>query len=159
MAGKKKGKFGARKASKKAAGAEGSVANAKRLLRTNLFRAQVDELLSQMAENIQETDIEKHLREIYDAVKTAPSCTVDADFQKRFPQMHFFSETRRNNLEFVAPESLEIVGSFLLKTSVSKSVDLVAFLPESIFQSKDHINYRYGIRRNFFQQMYWWIPA
>ncbi|CAD7931311.1 unnamed protein product, partial [Amoebophrya sp. A25] len=48
---------------------------------------------------------------------------------------------------FVPPTRIEVVGSFLLKTMTTRTVDLAVYMPDSMFQAKDHVNYKYADKR------------
>lgn len=125
--------------------------DSRRLFRSNLFRLQVDKLLAH-ADKLNSKKARAHpeqaLRELYTAIKAVPSTEVAADFSAQFGGRGFAfynsDESRRKGFAFQAPSRLEVAGSFLLKTVTEPVVDLALFLPEAMFVSKDHVNYRYG---------------
>eukprot|EP00392_Amoebophrya_sp_AT5.2_P010735 g10802.t1 len=69
---------------------------------------------------------------------------VDVD-QSRGVQ--FFNGKLKKSYRFVAPEKIEVVGSMLLKTLTKKTIDLAVYLPEAMWENKDHVNYRYADKR------------
>lgn len=62
---------------------------------------------------------------------------------------------REKTFEFLPPTRMEIVGSYQLdlvsndtsKHGNNKCIDLLVFLPDDLFQSKDYANYRYHDKR------------
>jgi U3 small nucleolar RNA-associated protein 22 len=52
------------------------------------------------------------------------------------------------------PSKINVIGSYTLKTMVKtetiSSVDMVVGMPESIFQEKDFLNYRYFYKRSYY---------
>ena len=55
---------------------------------------------------------------------------------------------------YAKPSNINVVGSYALKTMVRSdhglSVDMMVMLPESIFQEKDFLNYRYFYKRAYY---------
>lgn len=66
-------------------------------------------------------------------------------------------EPERNaayKLAYAKPSKINVVGSYALKTMIKSegvlSVDMVVVMPESIFQEKDFLNYRYFYKRAYY---------
>lgn len=57
-------------------------------------------------------------------------------------------------LAYARPSNINIVGSYTLKAMVKAdsvlSIDMVIVMPESIFQEKDYLNYRYFYKRSYY---------
>jgi len=56
-------------------------------------------------------------------------------------------------LTYAKPSKINVVGSYALKTMLHSdvlSVDMVVFMPQSIFQEKDFLNYRYFYKRAYY---------
>lgn len=57
-------------------------------------------------------------------------------------------------LAYTRPSNINVVGSYPLKTMVEGEkplcVDMVVVMPRSLFQEKDHLNYRYFYKRAFY---------
>ena len=57
-------------------------------------------------------------------------------------------------LAYAKPSNINVVGSYALKTMVRSdgalAVDMVVKMPESIFQEKDFLNYRYFYKRAYY---------
>lgn len=57
-------------------------------------------------------------------------------------------------LAYSKPSSINVVGSYAHKTMVKSegalSVDMILTMPVSIFQEKDHLNYRYFYKRSYY---------
>jgi U3 small nucleolar RNA-associated protein 22 len=57
-------------------------------------------------------------------------------------------------LAYAKPSNINVVGSYALKTLVRSDralvVDMVVKMPESIFQEKDFLNYRYFYKKAYY---------
>lgn len=57
-------------------------------------------------------------------------------------------------LAYAKPSTVNVVGSYVLKTMVKSdnalAVDMVVVMPISIFQDKDYLNYRYFYKRAYY---------
>jgi U3 small nucleolar RNA-associated protein 22 len=57
-------------------------------------------------------------------------------------------------LAYAKPSTVNVVGSYVLKTMVRSdnalAVDMVVVMPTSIFQEKDYLNYRYFYKRAYY---------
>lgn len=130
------------------------------LFKSNIFKMQIDELLSEI--NISEKRfklVDKCLFEINDliaSVKDSKQYSIK-DAKKQFASA--FPAPRPSNdahysLQYLAPASVNVMGSYALKTVVKQpeglSVDLVVEMPASLFDSKDNVNFRYFHKRSFY---------
>ncbi|TPX62830.1 hypothetical protein PhCBS80983_g00180 [Powellomyces hirtus] len=135
------------------------------LFKSNLFKLQIDELMNNVRIDHTKTGaLEKALRKVKEVLDTVddipelglaeitqnmkaqgivipfPNPAPPADAQYKFP--------------FKRPSKVFVVGSYLLKT-VAKSpsgtnVDIVVQMPDSVFQDKDTVNYRYFYKRAYY---------
>lgn len=132
------------------------------LFKSNIFKMQIDELLSEI--NVSEKkskSVDKCLFEINDAIKSiegSRAYTIKAA-KKQFPKTQLFCDPQPSseahyNVQYVKPKSVNVVGSYALKTVVKQpeglSVDLVVEMPSSLFDKKDNVNYRYFHKRSFY---------
>ena len=57
-------------------------------------------------------------------------------------------------LVYAKPSHINVIGSYTLKTMVKSdstlSVDMIVVMPATIFQEKDHLNYRYFYKRAYY---------
>lgn len=54
-------------------------------------------------------------------------------------------------LEFQAPSSVNIIGSYAVKACLSPAcADMIVEMPSGLFREKDHLNYRYFYKRSFY---------
>ena len=57
-------------------------------------------------------------------------------------------------LAYAKPSNINVVGSYALKTMLKSdnglAVDMIVKMPESIFQEKDFLNYRYFYKRAYY---------
>jgi U3 small nucleolar RNA-associated protein 22 len=57
-------------------------------------------------------------------------------------------------LAYAKPSRINVVGSYALNTMIRSesvsSVDMIVVMPESIFQEKDFLNYRYFYKRSYY---------
>jgi len=63
-------------------------------------------------------------------------------------------KTAAYKLAYAKPSNINIVGSYALqamvKTDSVLSIDMIIVMPESIFQEKDYLNYRYFYKRAYY---------
>ncbi|KAJ3032596.1 hypothetical protein HDV00_007333 [Rhizophlyctis rosea] len=135
------------------------------LFKSNLFKLQIDELLNEVRINHNTTGpLEKalhKLKEIMDAMSDIPETSVleatsklaSSGIAVPFPHPPPPADAQYK-FGFKKPSKIFIVGSYLLKM-VAKSpeganVDVAVQMPETIFQEKDHMNYRYLYKRAFY---------
>ncbi|CAD7966182.1 unnamed protein product [Amoebophrya sp. A120] len=146
------------------------------LFRRNLLNLKIERLLQQIEiPKTEISKIEPTLHEVYKLLQECPEREFGLEkFGEQFDEnlFHLYNDysedktpartfassgrereeanatsNKNKTFHFTAPKRIEVVGSFLLKTMVKKQVDLAVFLPENLFQSKDHVNYRYADKR------------
>ncbi|KAJ3020011.1 UNVERIFIED_CONTAM: hypothetical protein HDU68_010401 [Siphonaria sp. JEL0065] len=138
------------------------------LFQSNLFRLQINELLSEVSlDHTKTNNLDKALHGIK-AVLDQCKDKKDLDFApaivalaKQGVNVPFPSGADKPNpnaikykLAFKTPEKVFIAGSYLVKT-VAKSrngfnVDVAVQMPNSMFTEKDHINNRYFYKRAYY---------
>jgi U3 small nucleolar RNA-associated protein 22 len=63
-------------------------------------------------------------------------------------------KTAAYKLSYARPSNINVVGSYALKTMVRSDhalpVDMMVKMPESLFQEKDFLNYRYFYKRSYY---------
>ncbi|ORX82553.1 Nrap protein, partial [Anaeromyces robustus] len=134
------------------------------LFNTNLFRLQIEELLSEVRINSKKTVVlEKalhKLKSILDNMKPVPEKSL-SEITKLMKKKNIkipFPNTPPKDIQykfaFKAPNSVNLVGSYLLqsacKTPIINNIDLAVEMPKEIFQEKDHMNYRYFYKRAYY---------
>ncbi|KAI8376051.1 Nrap protein [Radiomyces spectabilis] len=133
------------------------------LYKSNIFKLELDELLGEVAVKYDKHKaLEKalhHLKAIFDKIPSSQETLLHnfkSEMEKKHniitPFPHPQPPTDANyKFKFEKPAGVHVVGSYALK-SVAKTkgpftVDLAVEMPASIFQEKDHINYRYFYKR------------
>ena len=57
-------------------------------------------------------------------------------------------------MAYAKPSNVNVVGSYIFQTMVKSetalAVDMVVFMPASIFQEKDYLNYRYFYKKSYY---------
>lgn len=136
------------------------------VFKSNAFKLQVDELLSQLRPDHDKllARVEKPLRtlkSIIEKIPNIPAKTVseaEKDLRKRsgvsvpFPEPRPAKDTKYT-LEYAAPVNINVVGSFAVKTEIKSkltTIDLAITIPGSLFQKKDYLNYRYFHKRAYY---------
>ncbi|RKF58143.1 U3 small nucleolar RNA-associated protein 22 [Golovinomyces cichoracearum] len=139
---------------------------------SRLFKLQVDELLAEV-----KLSHEKKLKGVDDTLKKLkimienieprePLSTDDlsqiAEASKSLQDEHItipYPDPKPNEniaykISYDKPASINIVGSYILKTMIKSrsppSIDLIVVMPNSIFQKKDYLNYRYFYKRAYY---------
>ena len=126
------------------------------LFKSNLFRCQLEELCKEITpkgEHLKST--EPFLRQLKDVLTALPSEEL-TNFEATFPELSFLAHDSED-FTFSAPERVDLVGSFLLKTQAKPrvNIDLALTIPSGTLQSKDYLNGRYLDKRAaFVGQMY-----
>ncbi|KAI8320618.1 Nrap protein [Martensiomyces pterosporus] len=148
------------------------------LFKSNLFKLQVDELLSESAilANTKPTRALdaalKQIRDVLTSLDDQKEMSVDAaaNFVRKLSrsvggskalQIPFPDPSPVVNmpmtLGFKAPEVVNVVGSYPLGMAVRTrngfNVDVVVQMPEELFQDRDHLNFRYFYKRAFYVAM------
>ncbi|KND02445.1 rRNA-processing protein UTP22 [Spizellomyces punctatus DAOM BR117] len=135
------------------------------LFKSNLFKLQIDELLKEVRIDYSKTTaLEKALRkikDILDSLSDIPEVSVadgTSGLQSEnivipFPDPAPPADAQYK-FAFKRPSKVFVVGSYLLKTVAKNpsgaNVDLAVQMPESLFQEKDHVNYRYFYKRAYY---------
>ncbi|KAJ3297816.1 hypothetical protein HK104_000070 [Borealophlyctis nickersoniae] len=135
------------------------------LFKSNLFKLQIDELLSEVRVDYNKTSpLEKALhkiKEILDCIGDVPEASLAEAISRlasegvAVPFPHPAPPVdAQYKFAFKKPSKIFVVGSYLLKT-VAKNPsgangDVAVQMPESLFQEKDHVNYRYFYKRAYY---------
>lgn len=136
--------------------------------KSNLFKLQVDELLGQIRprasgklESAAETALHSLKRSLEQLSPTEPLGIDKAEralLQQKvaipFPNPRPPKDAKYK-LAFAKPASINVVGSFALKTSPRTaasgvSVDMIVTMPGSLFEEKDFLNHRYFYKRAYY---------
>ncbi|KAI8815755.1 Nrap protein [Fimicolochytrium jonesii] len=142
------------------------------LFQSNLFKLQIEELLKEVRVDFLKSSsaagLERALRRLKDvfdrmnaevAEKSVAQATKDLEKEGvvvPFPDPSPPADAQYK-LGFKKPTKVFVVGSYLLKT-VAKTpsgtnVDVAVQMPESLFQDKDNVNYRYFYKRAYYLAM------
>lgn len=127
------------------------IAKTRNLYKSNLFRLQLEELLKELSPKAipRLETILKSLRSVL--LEKLKSREIQADFAAEFPELQFHQRggPSPSPLSFAPPTRVDVVGSFLLNTSLKDSleVDLSLEMPRELFRSKDYLNFRYHDKR------------
>ncbi|KAI5292446.1 hypothetical protein KEM55_007789, partial [Ascosphaera atra] len=148
--------------------APAELALASGLYKSNLFKLQADELLSQLRpdHDKQLSRVEKPLRRLKEIIESIPEIgpkTVQeaVKYLRQNSSVHIpFPEPRpatdaKYMLQYVKPSHINVVGSFALRTQTRAKkadnyIDLAINIPNEIFQKKDYVNYRYFYKRAYY---------
>ncbi|KAK2794977.1 hypothetical protein FQN52_006856 [Onygenales sp. PD_12] len=142
------------------------LAAASGLYKSNVFKLQVDELLSQLRPDHDKllSRVEKPLRKLKNIIEQIPDIpaktVLEAEKELRkssgvsvpFPDPRPAKDTKYT-LEYARPSNVNVVGSFAVKTEVKSkltTIDLAVTIPSSLFQKKDYLNYRYFHKRAYY---------
>eukprot|EP00038_Savillea_parva_P031344 m.85330 g.85330 ORF g.85330 m.85330 type:complete len:1166 (-) comp9627_c0_seq2:2267-5764(-) len=129
------------------------------LFKSNLFKLQIDELLSEVRLRAKRTRaVEDGLRAVkaaLDRVKdsggdeTELSVTAPIDGDVLPPIALGADISGGSKFKFRKPAKVSVIGSFLVKTVAKPDVaaDLEVTMPSETFQPKDHLNHRYFHKR------------
>ncbi|PGG97841.1 hypothetical protein AJ79_09077 [Helicocarpus griseus UAMH5409] len=142
------------------------LAAASGVFKSNVFKLQVDELLSQLRPDHDKllSRVEKPLRKLKSIIEKIPDIPPKAvseaekELRKRsgisipFPEPRPAKDTKYT-LEYAAPVTINVVGSFAVKTEIKSkltTIDLAVTIPSSLLQRKDYLNYRYFHKRAYY---------
>ncbi|OAX81037.1 hypothetical protein ACJ72_04623 [Emergomyces africanus] len=136
------------------------------VFKSNVFKLQVDELLSQLrpAHDKLLSRVEKPLRKLKSIIEKIPDIPpkivseAEKELRKRWGVSVPFPDPRpakdtKYTLEYAAPVNINVVGSFAVKTEIKSkltTIDLAVTIPRSLFQKKDYLNYRYFHKRAYY---------
>ncbi|KAJ2635598.1 U3 snoRNP protein [Coemansia sp. RSA 1286] len=146
------------------------------LFKSNLFKLQVDELLSEtlVMSNTKETrGLDAALKQIRDVLlQLSPVAEMSVDAASKMvrklgrvcngPSSIPFPDPAPPagmtiQLGFRAPSVVNVVGSYALgmaaRTRTGFNVDVIAQMPSELFQERDHLNMRYFYKRAFYVSM------
>ncbi|RAQ44003.1 pre-rRNA processing protein Utp22 [Aspergillus flavus] len=135
--------------------------------KSNLFKLQLDELLTESRPNYDKhvsklQDTLHRLKEVIDNIpERPPKPAVEAEKEFRsthgilvpYPEPRPGKDTKYT-VSYSKPTNVNVVGSFVLRTGVRASepytVDLAVTMPSSVFQEKDYVNYRFFHKRAYY---------
>lgn len=135
--------------------------------KSNTFKFQIDELLSQLrVDNDKQLGrLQVPLRRLEEIIKNAPDIPsmsvweAEKALRKRTGILVPFPEPRpskesKYTVEFRRPLKIGVAGSVFLgkgaKASDANTVDLAVTIPSSLFQKKDYVNHRYFYKRAYY---------
>lgn len=135
--------------------------------KASVIRMQVDEMLRQVTPKYgkKEAPAEEMLRQLKTIIESIPErdALPIQDAEKRLLKSHKiaipFPSPRpppgaQYKLAFSKPSSINVVGSYVLKTASRVegrlSIDLVVNMPSSLFSPKDYLDYRYFHKRAYY---------
>ena len=135
--------------------------------KSNLFKFQIDELLSQSRPNHdkQLSRVQGPLRRLKEIIENIPDVPAkplwDAckELRKRTGIEVPFSEPlpskdTKYNVAYAKPANINVVGSFALRTTAKSSdtnyIDLAVTIPDNLFSRKDYLNHRYFYKRAYY---------
>lgn len=136
------------------------------LYKSNLFKFQIDELLSEVSIDFSKTtsleNILHKLKEIFENINDQPDLSI-TDVKSMLLKKHGIiipfpdpqpSDDVKYKFGFKKPTAFYLVGSYPLKSVVRSrngfNVDVVVIMPKDIFQEKDYMNYRYFYKRAYY---------
>ncbi|KAK5105823.1 hypothetical protein LTR62_002126 [Meristemomyces frigidus] len=135
-------------------------------LKSNLFKLQIEELLSQIRQRRgkKEEDAEKALRALKTTIDaTAPVAPLSIAEARRRLLKHKVAvpfpapgppKDAMYKLEYAKPAAVNVTGSYVLKTQSRSnellSMDMMIVMPDALFQEKDYLNHRYFYKRAYY---------
>ncbi|CAG7996386.1 unnamed protein product [Penicillium salamii] len=134
--------------------------------KSSFFKLQMDELLEGLRPNhaSQLKKAQDSLHQIKNAIESLPDKTPqsvsDAEKDLRasgltvpWPEPRPSKEAKYS-MAYAKPANINVVGSFALKTGArgleSRPIDLAVTMPNSLFQEKDYVNFRYFHKRAYY---------
>lgn len=134
--------------------------------KSNMFKLQVDELLGQIRprHGKREAAAEAALHALKTSIEQiparGPSTVLDAERELIKEKVAIpFPDPRppkdaKYKLSYTKPASINVVGSFALKTATRSKdmleIDMMVTMPSSIFEDKDYLNHRYFYKRAYY---------
>lgn len=122
--------------------------------KSNIFKLQVDQLLKEVSVDfIKLGPLEGFLKTLKSQIDGLMNVEVGNDLKQRYPFVEFVlppSQVLSLGFSFQPPSRSDLVGSYLLKsvTRPNLNIDMTIEMPASMFQPKDHLNYRYFNKRS-----------
>jgi U3 small nucleolar RNA-associated protein 22 len=135
------------------------------LFKSNIFKMQIDELLGELKlDPKRTTNMDRLLFRLHTALQNVePFIGLDLiEAERQFSKSGIvipFPDPKpvrdvKYTFGFDTPASINIVGSYNLKTAVRQpegtGIDMCIQMPPSLFQEKDYLNYRYFHKRAFY---------
>ncbi|PWZ00349.1 Nrap-domain-containing protein [Testicularia cyperi] len=138
------------------------------LFKNNVFKLKIDEMLPEIRPNYAKAGalelVLRRLHQLFGSLEPIPSAQVgDAirKFQSRTKgkiQIPFPEPAPKPDghyeLGFEKPSGMHLVGSWPLKTTAKRphgmDVDVAVVMPSSLFQERDHVNFRYFHKKAFY---------
>ncbi|KAJ3312141.1 Nucleolar protein 6 [Boothiomyces sp. JEL0838] len=132
------------------------------MFKSNLFKLQIEELIKQVEFNPNKNNVVQNaLHELKDILDGMPEIEPKSASQiissmKKSGIAIPLAPPKDTLLKFAfkKPDSISIVGSFLLQTMTKRkenvNVDIAITMPSSLFLDKDHVNNRYFYKRAYY---------
>ncbi|MCJ1398657.1 hypothetical protein MMC11_001858 [Xylographa trunciseda] len=139
----------------------------KDMYNSDMFQIQLNELLVEVRLNYEKltTRVEKTLRKLKQTIESIParapqpiyeaslSLQKDTGIAVPWPDSGPTPDLKYS-VAFAKPDGINVVGSFVLKTSVQHecptTIDMAVTMPSILFQEKDYLNYRYFHKRAYY---------
>lgn len=143
------------------------LATASGFYKSSFFKLQMDELLTGLRPNYdkQVSKLQSSLHKLKDAIESLPEKSPQS-IPEAEKELRGASETvipwpeprpakdAKYTMSYAKPSNVNVVGSFTLrngaKTTDNRPVDLAVTMPNSIFQEKDYVNYRFFHKRAYY---------
>ena len=135
------------------------------LFKSNLFKMQMDELLEEVSVSSgKKRRIDgclQQMKQILDQMEDREAVSWTQAKQRLGdivipvgPNIQEPAEDSQLKFSFQKPANVAVVGSYMLQTTVKHvsmvNADLAVTMPQSLFQEKDYLNYRYLLKRSFY---------
>jgi U3 small nucleolar RNA-associated protein 22 len=135
--------------------------------KSSFFKLQMDELLTGLRPNYEKriSKLQDTLHKLKDVIENLPEnppkSIAEAEKELRgvsgvavpWPEPRPANDAKYT-VSYAKPTNINVIGSFVLrtgaKTSDTRSVDLAVTMPNSMFQEKDYVNYRYFHKRAYY---------
>ncbi|RAL06313.1 rRNA-processing protein UTP22 [Aspergillus ibericus CBS 121593] len=135
--------------------------------KSSFFKLQLDELLNELRPNYDKhvSRLQETLQELKTVIESLPDrppkSALEAEKELRgshgitvpFPEPRPGKDTKYT-VSYSRPSNINVVGSLSLRTGAKSSepltVDLAVTMPNTLFQEKDYVNYRYFHKRAYY---------
>ena len=135
--------------------------------KSNLFKLQMDELLTELRPNYdkQVSKIQGTLHKLKEIIERVPdrepkpALVAEKELRGKhgivvpYPSPRPGKDTKYS-VSYAKPTNINVVGSFALRTGIRSqetyTVDLAVTMPSSLFQEKDYVNHRYFHKRAYY---------
>ncbi|CAG8132444.1 unnamed protein product [Penicillium olsonii] len=155
-----------RSATRNKDGRSAELAMASGFYKSSFFKLQMDELLEGLRPNhaSQVAKSQESLHQIKNAIETLPDKTPQSVFDAEkdlrasglavpWPEPRPSKEVKYS-MAYAKPANINVVGSFALQTGARalelRPIDLAVTMPNSLFQEKDYVNFRYFHKRAYY---------